>query len=90
MALTADQIQARIDALQKSRDAGVLIVQHGTDRIQYQSFLDMQRALTSLKAQLVAVSGATPRSHVNYIEQRSKGFGHGNGSFVGADWTEND
>jgi uncharacterized protein YbjT (DUF2867 family) len=77
MALTATQIQARIDSLQAAMNAGVLVVQHGTDRVQYQSYSDMARALNSLKAQLDEANGITPRARVNYIRQSNKGFSHG-------------
>lgn len=77
MALTAAQIQTRIDELQAAMSAGVLIVGHGTDKVQYQTYSDMGRALNSLKAQLAAANGSTPRSRVNYITQESKGFGIG-------------
>ena len=72
---TAEQIQARIDSLEKAIAAGVLIVQHGTSRIQYNSISDMLKALQRLESQLAQVNGETPRSRVNYIEQTSKGFG---------------
>jgi hypothetical protein len=75
MALTATQIQARIDSLQSAMNAGVLIVQHGTTRTQFQSYDAMAKALSSLKAQLDAANGTTPRSRVNYIKQTNKGFG---------------
>lgn len=72
---TAAQIQARIDSLEKAIAAGVLIVQHGTSRIQYQSLNEMLRALARLESQLAELNGETPRSRVNYIEQTSKGIG---------------
>jgi chemotaxis response regulator CheB len=72
---TAAQIQARIDSLEKAIAAGVLIVQHGTSRVQYQSLNDMLRALARLEAQLAEANDETPRSKVNYVEQTSKGLG---------------
>ena len=77
MALTASQIQIRIDTLQAAMAAGVLIVGSGTDKVQYQSYSDMAKALNSLKAQLAAANGTAPRSRLNYVTQKSKGFGHG-------------
>jgi hypothetical protein len=76
MTATADDIQARIDALQKARDAGVLEIRHGMDITTFRSHQEMNAVLQSLKAQLAAIQGVTPRSRVNYIEQRSAGFGH--------------
>lgn len=75
MALTAAQIQARIDTLQAARDSGVLSVGHGVDKVVYQSPRDMDRTLAKLKADLAAANGETPRPRVNYLEQTSKGFG---------------
>ena len=73
--LTADQIRARIAALQASRDAGVLRVRHGNTDVQYQSVEDMNKVLAALQAQLDALEGNTVRPRVNYIRQDSKGFG---------------
>jgi len=75
-AMTADQIQAKIDTLQAARDAGVLRVRHGTDYVDYKSSTEMDVTISRLKSQLDEVNGAK-RSNVNYIEQRSKGFHHG-------------
>lgn len=75
MALTADQLQARIDSLETAIASGALIVQHGTSRIQYRSISDMLKAIQRLQAQLDALNGVTPRPRVNYIEQSTKGFG---------------
>lgn len=86
----AATLQTQIDNLQAAIASGVLVVQHGTDRVQYQSYASMKAALQSLQAQLAEANGDTPRSRVNYIEQKSKGFGHGFGGFVGRDWTEQD
>lgn len=88
---TADEVQAQIDSLRKAIGAGVLIVQHGTDRVQYQTIGDMRKALQLLLAELDSING-TSRSRVNYIKQKSKGYGHGPGfgSFIGKDFSEFD
>lgn len=75
MALTATQIQARIDALQTARDAGVLRVRHGDTQTEFRSLDEMDRILASLKRDLAAANGTSPKSRVNYIEQTSKGYG---------------
>lgn len=90
MALTATEIQARIDALQKSRDAGVLNVRHGADSVTYQSLSQMDKVLARLKAELASVNGTTPRSKLNYLRQESKGYGQLviTPPDVGLDWTD--
>jgi hypothetical protein len=75
MALTADQIQARIDTLQSYRDAGVTRVRHGNDETFFQSLEAMDRTLANLKAALVVAQGGTPRPRVGYVTQTDKGFG---------------
>ena len=84
MSLTAEQLQTRIDALQTAMDAGVMRVRHGMDFVDYQSVDQMAKALARLKARLDTANG-TPRAKVNYIEQRSKGFGHGR---HGCEWED--
>jgi len=74
MPQTADQIQVQIDSLQRAMSAGVLIVGSGTDKVQYQTYSDMARAMQTLQAQLAAANGTPPRSRLNYIRQNSKGF----------------
>lgn len=76
MALTAAELQARITALQKARDAGVLSVRHGADMVQYASFDQISKTLANLQAQLDAVNGVTPRPRTNFLRQDTKGFGH--------------
>jgi hypothetical protein len=74
MAMTADQIQARIDTLQAARDSGVLMVRHGLDYVTYKSTVEMDQTLKRLKAQLAAVLG-TAKPRVNYTVQKTKGYG---------------
>lgn len=75
MALTAADIQARIDQLQKVRDSGVLTMKHGDTLTTFRNLDELNRALQDLYRQLNAVNG-TKRSKVNYIKQRTRGFGH--------------
>ena len=86
MALSASDLQGRINALQQARDAGVLQVRHGNDQTIFRSLAEMDATLARLKAQLDSVNGTTPRSRVNYLRQDSKGFGHIDGNPF-KDWT---
>jgi hypothetical protein len=84
MALTATQIQTRIDAIRKARDSGVLLVRHGDTSTQFRSLLEMDQIITSLQRELNSVNGVK-RSRVNYIRQDTKGYGDFFGSFR-RDW----
>jgi hypothetical protein len=74
MALTATDIQTRIDQLQKVRDSGTLTLRHGDTQTTFRSLDELNRTLQDLYRQLNAVNG-TKRSKVNYVKQRTKGFG---------------
>ncbi len=82
MSLTATQIQARIDAIRKARDTGVLIVRHGDTSTQFRSLAEMDQIISSLQRELNGVNG-TAKSRVNYIEQRTKGY-----SDCGRSWAD--
>jgi hypothetical protein len=75
MALTAAQVQARLDAIRKARDSGVLLVRHGDTSTQFRSLAEMDQIIASLQRELDGLNGVT-RSRVNYIEQKTKGYGH--------------
>lgn len=86
MALTAVQIQARIDAIQASRDSGALVVRHGDTMTTFRSLSEMDQIIAKLKAELDTVNEATPRPRVGYITQLQKGVdGNLNGLFD--DWS---
>jgi len=74
MALTALQIQARIDALQKARDTGVQRIRHGETITEWRTLAEVNQIIADLKAQLAGVQ-ETPRARVNYIQQDSRGYG---------------
>ena len=74
MALTASQIQARIDSLQKARDTGVRSIRHGDTSTEWRDLDDLNRIISDLRAQLATVE-ETPRVRVNYIEQSGRGYG---------------
>lgn len=76
MALTAQQIQARIDAIRAARDTGVLIVRHGDTSTQFRSLAEMDSIIASLQKQLDALNGVV-KPRVRYIIQGTKGFGNG-------------
>lgn len=73
MALTPSEIEARITALRKAIDSGVLIVRHGDESTQFRSLAEMEKILAKLEGDLAAANG-TKRSRVRYIEQCGKGY----------------
>lgn len=73
MALTAEQIQIRIDKIRTARDTGVLTVRHGDEQTTFRSLLEMDSIIASLERDLAKAQGKS-RSRVNYIVQTSKGF----------------
>lgn len=77
-------LQARLEAIQASRDAGVLMVRHGDTSTQFRSLAEMNQIISDLKRQIDKLSG-TSRSKVNYIEQHEKGYGPP-GYFNKRDW----
>lgn len=75
MALTASQIQARIDALQAARDAGVSSVRHGDTQTTWRSVDELNQIIAALQNQLADATGSRRRAKVNYITQGSRGYG---------------
>lgn len=73
-ALTADQINERLDTLYAMRDSGVLIIRHGDTSTQFRSMADLLKAIRILEGQLKTALGVT-RSRVSYIRQSRKGYG---------------
>ena len=73
MALSQSELQARIAALRKARDSGVLMVRHGDELTQFRSLAEMNAILGELEAELAGMTGeAKPR--VRYITQTGKGL----------------
>lgn len=73
-ALTADQINARLDVLYRMRDSGVLITRHGDTSVQFRSLDELMRSIRLLEGQLNTAQGRN-RSRVSYVRQKTKGFG---------------
>lgn len=74
MALTAEQLEARISAIRAARDAGVLVTRHGDTSTQFRSLAEMDQIIANLEAELAAVNGESPKMKVRYIRQCSKGL----------------
>lgn len=72
MALTSEQIQAKIDALTLAIGSGAKVVQFSDRRIEYQSTNDMVTALQLLQSELVEGSPTQPSRHIRLYT--SKGF----------------
>lgn len=71
---TVAQLQARLDAIQAARDTGALRVRHGDEDTIFRDLDQMNRIIASLKAQIDALNGVVPRSKVNYVEQKARGY----------------
>lgn len=71
--LSQSELEARVAALRKARDSGVLIVRHGDTSTQFRSLSELEKILGSLEGELAALMG-TKRKSVRYIRQDRKGF----------------
>lgn len=71
---SVQELQARLEAIRKARDSGVLIVRHGDESTEFRSLADMNVIINDLQKQIDSGSGTTPRSRVNYITQNDKGY----------------
>ncbi len=71
--MSEEELQARIGALRKARDTGVLIVRHGETSTQFRSLAEIDSILADLEAQLAAAQGDV-RSRVRYVRQDTKGL----------------
>jgi hypothetical protein len=70
---TAQQIQARIEAIRAARDSGVLLVRHGDTSTQFRTLDEMNAIIASLQTQLDALNGQK-RRRVHYVIQCGKGL----------------
>lgn len=70
---TGDQIESRIAALEASIASGVLTVRHDGVETTYRSYVEMQRTLSWLKAELTKVQGK-PGRRIRYAYQSGKGL----------------
>lgn len=73
MALDQVTLEARIAALRRARDSGVLVVRHGEQSTTFRSLKELNDILASLEAELGKVAETTP-SRVRYIMQSNKGL----------------
>lgn len=73
MALSEAEITARLTAIRKARDSGVLRVRHGEEETLFRSLKEMNDIIADLEAQLASVT-STPRQRIFYPRQCSKGY----------------
>lgn len=73
MALTQSELEARIAALRRARDSGVLDVRHGEQRTIFRSLAEIDTILAGLEAELDAFN-VEPKSRLRYIVQSDKGL----------------
>jgi RNase P/RNase MRP subunit POP5 len=74
VALSQAEITARLTAIRKARDSGVLRVSHGDEETMFRSLAEMNSIIADLEAQLAAVSGTPKRKRFFYPRQSSKGY----------------
>ena len=65
--------QARLAALRKARDSGVLRVRHGDTETMFRSLSAITQIIRDLEAEISSLSGTTRRKH-RYIYQPGKGL----------------
>lgn len=65
--------QARLAALKKARDSGVLTVKHGEEMVTYRSLSEIERIIAELEGEIAGLAG-TSRRRVNYVFQSGKGL----------------
>ena len=65
--------QARLDALRKARDSGVLIVRHGDTMTEFRSLSAISQIIRDIESEISILAGKTRRK-VRYIYQPSKGL----------------
>lgn len=58
---TVQSVQARIDALKKARDSGVLTIRHGDESTTFRSTDEIMKAITAATADLAALQGLPAR-----------------------------
>lgn len=74
MALTNEQIDARLLILYNMRDSGVTSVRHGDTSTQFRSMNELLKAIRLLESQRRSGLGLK-RSRVSYVRQSTKGYG---------------
>ena len=66
--------QARLDALLKARDSGVLMVRHGETSTQSRPLAEILQAIQALEGEINDLAGTTSTRRVRYPYQSSKGL----------------
>jgi superfamily I DNA and RNA helicase len=61
MAATKEQLEARLEALKRSRDTGVLVVSHGDTSTTYRSLREMNSIIDDLEAEIAAFDDGKKR-----------------------------
>lgn len=65
--------QARLTALKKARDTGVLTVNHGDTSTTFRSISEIERIIAALSNEIASLAGTSRRS-ARYIRQGGKGL----------------
>lgn len=72
MSVSVDELIDMRDALIRARAKGVRVLQVAGERVEYQSFADMDRTLADLEARIERASGTRRAGMVRF--NSSKGF----------------
>jgi hypothetical protein len=73
----ADDTAARLAALKRARDSGVLTVRHGDTLTTFRTLAEIESIISSLESDLAAAAaggGAGGRVRLRYPRQTSKGL----------------
>lgn len=73
MADTVETLTARRTTIVKSRDSGVLTVEHGETRTTFRTLAEMDKIVARLDAQIAALQG-TAKKRIRYAYQSGKGL----------------
>lgn len=76
MSLTITQLQSQLDAITKARNSGVLMVRHGDTHNTFRTLAEMNQTIAVIQRQITAMGGGVKKSRVNYVTQRTRGYGH--------------
>lgn len=74
MAATASELQARLDALKKARDSGVLTIRQDNTSTTFRSLAEIERTIAALEGDIVALSSTSTRKRSLKAYQISKGL----------------
>lgn len=70
---SVSELTARLVALKKARDTGVLTVRHGDDSTTFRSVEEIERIIAALEIEIADLGGTT-RRRVRYPYQSDKGL----------------